>query len=403
MNSSKQSHPLLCTINSGTGEDGISRVTQLLWRVLNKASDQRCKHIRLLPEGKIRATAVDKLKFAGVMLAEHLKGKIDWIMYDHLGPARFQNLIPRPLQRPYALFLYSGEAWSQLSTGRERVLREARVRIAISHFTARRVAEAHPDAGPIEVCHLALPHAQALDEFPANDLVDNEKQTLRGGAPERKDEIDALFLSRIREHSVLIVGRMFSSERYKGHDQLIEAWPLVKAQIPDAQLIIVGSGDDVPRLKLKVERSSLDGDIIFAGHISDATLRQLYERVAIFCMPSTSEGFGLVYLEAMQHKLPCIASPVDAAAEIVEHGITGLLVHQAELNALAEAISGLLLNPARRREMGEAGYARLQSNFRFEHFEQRLLAILENSFHLAPTATAVEETGKLSQNAFDMH
>ncbi|MBD0327202.1 MAG: glycosyltransferase family 4 protein [Pyrinomonadaceae bacterium] len=400
MSSSKKTYPILFTINSGSDKDGISRVTRLLWRVLSKASNGSCRHINLLPEGKIQATAIDQLKFARVVLAEHLKGRIDWIMYDHLGPARVQSLVPRALHRPYALFLHSIEAWSPLSAGRERVLREATVRIANSHFTARRVAEAHPSVGPIEVCHLALLPSQAVDEIATVRLNEDETSPLAAHAPASKHELDELLLNRVRENSVLIVGRMVSSERHKGHDYLIEAWPLVKAQIPDAQLIIVGYGDDVPRLKAKVEERGLTDDIIFACHVSDATLKQLYERVAVFCMPSNGEGFGLVYLEAMQHRLPCIASPADAAAEIVEDGITGLLIRQTEVARLAQGIAGLLANPARRREMGEAGYARWQNHFKFENFERRLLTILEKSFPLTPIAS-VEETGKLRPSTFE--
>ncbi|HEX7997124.1 MAG TPA: glycosyltransferase family 4 protein [Pyrinomonadaceae bacterium] len=400
MSQSKKTYPLLCTINSGSGEDGISRVTRLLWRVLSKASSGSCKHINLLPEGKIQATAVDQLRFASRVLAEHLKGRIDWIMYDHLGPARVQSLVPRPLARPYALFLHSIEAWSPLSAGRLKVLREATVRIANSHFTARRVAEAHPSVGPIEVCHLALPPSQGTDDG-ANVQLNGDGASLPATqASPSKNELDEQLLNRVGQHSVLIVGRMFSSERHKGHDSLIEAWPQVKAQISDAQLIIVGNGDDAPRLKAKAGERGLAGDIIFAGHVSDATLNQLYERVAIFCMPSTAEGFGLVYLEAMKHRLPCIASPADAASEIVEDGVTGLLVRQSELDALAQSITGLLKNPERRRLMGEAGYARWQHEFQFENFERRLLTILGNSFALTPVASA-EEAGKIGQGSFE--
>ncbi len=400
MSSSKKKYPILCTINSGSGEDGISRVTRLLWRVLGKASSHSCQHIRLLPEGKIRASFADQLKFSRVMLAEHLKGRIDWIMYDHLGPARVQGLIPRPLERPYALFLHSIEAWSPLSAGRERILREAKVRIANSHFTARRVAEAHPSVGPIEVCHLALPPVQTLDDLAHAQLGDDLALQPAAHAPASKHEADMLLLNRVRETSVLIVGRMFSSERHKGHDYLIEAWPQVKARIPDAQLIIVGNGDDATRLKAKVEERGLTDNIIFAGHVSDATLKQLYERVAVFCMPSNGEGFGLVYLEAMQNRLPCIASPADAAAEIVQDGITGLLIRQEEVAALAQGIAGLLADPTRRREMGEAGYARWQNTFGFENFERRLLTILGNSFPLAP-ALSLEETGNMRQGTLN--
>ena len=182
--------------------------------------------------------------------------------------------------------------------------------------------------------------------------------------------LDSALLNRIQSNSVLIVGRMISSERYKGHDQLIEAWPLVKAQVPDAQLVIVGHGDDVNRIKTKALSTGFQDSVLFTGHVNDATLQAIYDRVAIFVMTSRSEGFGVVYLEAMQHGLPCIGSIHDAAKEIIEHEVTGLLVDQDDVSGLANAIAGLLLNPSRRTEMGKAGFQRLQTAFSFEQFQQ---------------------------------
>lgn len=383
--SDAKTYPLLCTINSGKGEDGVSRVSHLLWQVLNRATDGRCRHLNLLPEGKTLAAASDKLKFARRMLAEHLRGRIEWIMYDHIGPARIQGLIPGPLARPYALFLHSIEVWSPLSAGRKRILRDARVRIANSHYTRQRVAAAHPEIGAIEVCHLALPPLNGSD-FAARDSNRNQSGPLPGAQYSTRGETDASLLSRINTHSILIVGRMVSSERHKGHDRLIEIWPQVTTAVPDAQLVIVGGGDDVPRLKEKAAQAAPGESIIFTGHVSDNTLQQLYRQAAVFCMPSASEGFGLVYLEAMQHRLPCIASPDNAAAEVVVDGETGFLVQQSETAQLASAIIELLKNPARRRELGEAGFERWQRVFSFENFEQRLLSILEHASLLKPVS-----------------
>ena len=378
-----KTHPFLCTINSGRGEDGVSRVSRLLWQVLSGATRGECRHLNLLPEGKRLAAASDKLRFARRMLTEHLRGRVDWIMYDHLGPARIQALIPRALARPYAVFLHSIEVWSPLSEGRKQVLRDASVRIANSNYTAERVAAAHPEIGRIEVCHLALPPLDGANfMLPKTRLRDNG--AARNGPHTRNGEPDAALLNRINAQAILIVGRMSSAERYKGHDQLIEIWPEVRKSVPAGQLIIVGGGDDVARLKRKAVESGAGESIIFAGHTSDETLQQLYRRAAIFCMPSTSEGFGLVYLEAMRHRLPCIASPDNAAAEVVADGETGLLVKQAATIELAHAITGLLQNPARRKEMGEAGFERWQRLFSFENFEQRMLTILEQASLLKP-------------------
>ncbi|MBI2360130.1 MAG: glycosyltransferase family 4 protein [Deltaproteobacteria bacterium] len=244
------------------------------------------------------------------------------------------------------------------------MLKNAAVRIANSNYTARRVLGAHPDIGPIDVCHLAL-----LPNGAVNWMAS------AGGPAQGK--VDTELLKQVQQHSVLIVGRMEIQERHKGHRQLIEAWPFVKARVPDAQLVIVGRGDDLEGIKARARESGLGSSILITGHVNDATLEAIYQRTALFAMPSRGEGFGLVYLEAMQHGLACIGSIHDAATEVIEPGVTGLLVDQDDLTGLADAISGLLLNPSRREEMGRAGLKRVQKVFSFEQFHDRILSALK--------------------------
>lgn len=74
----------------------------------------------------------------------------------------------------------------------------------------------------------------------------------------------------------------------------------------------------------------------------------------------------------MQHGLSCIGSIQDAAPEIIEHGVTGVLVDQGNICGLGEAIVGLLLNPSRREEVGNGGLRRVQTVFSFEQFKSRM-------------------------------
>jgi len=161
---------------------------------------------------------------------------------------------------------------------------------------------------------------------------------------------------------------MIAAERYKGHDQVIDAWPAVVARVPDAQLVIVGTGDDRPRLMNKAEQSSAAASILFTGFVPDATLDTLYRRAALFALPSRGEGFGLVYLEAMARGVPCVGSIHDAAREVIADGETGRLVDQGDVGALAEAIAALLIDETQRLAMGEAGRLRVRDCFTFEHF-----------------------------------
>jgi phosphatidylinositol alpha-1,6-mannosyltransferase len=178
---------------------------------------------------------------------------------------------------------------------------------------------------------------------------------------------------------------VLAAERYKGHDQLIDAWPRVLQSVPEAQLIVVGDGDDAARLRERAaEVGAKEGSIVFTGFVAGPALDALYERCAAFAMPSRGEGFGLVYLEAMAHRLPCIGSREDAAAEIIVDGETGVLVHHGNVEQLTGAIVRLLSERGLRERMGNAGLRRLHDRFSFERFASQMTSQLRASFEQAP-------------------
>jgi phosphatidylinositol alpha-1,6-mannosyltransferase len=180
-----------------------------------------------------------------------------------------------------------------------------------------------------------------------------------------------------RARAALLVGRMWPSEGGKGHDHLIEAWPAVRMRAPDAELWIVGDGDNRARLEERARAHGVAGAVRFFGRVSDAELCDLYRRAALFAMPSCQEGFGLVYAEAMWHGLPCIGSTADAAGEVIADGETGLLVPYGDVHAIGSAVASLLTDPARAEAMGRAGMRRARERFTYERFRRDLLAALE--------------------------
>lgn len=284
--------------------------------------------------------------------------RVDWMLFTHVGIARAQLRVPKQWRRPYGVMLHGIEAWSAtLDAERKSALREARVRIAISPHTARRVAAAHPGLPPIETCLLALlPEAEHPDRVPADVRVD------------------------FGPHAVVIVGRMSASERYKGHDQLLLAWPRVLADVPDAALVMVGRGDDVERLRAKAAALGLGRSVHFTGFVPDPALRALLRHSAVFAMPSRGEGFGLVYLQAMRAGVPCLGSRDDAAADVIVDGDTGLLVPHQDPDAIAGALVRLLTDDGMRRRMGEAGRRRFDATFTYPRFRSRLAGLLARAF-----------------------
>jgi phosphatidylinositol alpha-1,6-mannosyltransferase len=192
---------------------------------------------------------------------------------------------------------------------------------------------------------------------------------------ERRPEgaVDGPLLARLDRGFLLIAGRMDPRERYKGHDQLLEAL----TAFSDARLVVAGDGDDRRRLEEKANALGIGERTTFTGFVSEATLAELYRRCAAFVMPSRGEGFGLVYLEAMRAGKPVLAARGSAAAEIVIDGATGLLVDPDDREELRTAVDRLLGYPGEARRMGEAGSERWQREYGIARFRERLRPMLE--------------------------
>jgi phosphatidyl-myo-inositol dimannoside synthase len=360
--------PVLCTIDQEPGNGGIARVSALLWRVMKELPGAPSRLIALFPPGAQSITVFDKVRFATKVLASQVGKDFDWFFFDHLGPATVQAFLPRPVRRPYGIFLHSVEVWRDLNDIQIRTLKKATVRIANSNYTAQRTLAVHREIGSIEVCHLSLPPDVGCESTGVN---------VGGG----ELAVDYSIVDRIQSKAVLIVGRMMSSERHKGHEQLIRAWPSVKIQVPDAQLVIVGRGDDLSRLKGLADETGHRRDILFAEWVNDRTLNEIYHRAAVFAMPSSGEGFGLVFLEAMKRRLPCIASCSDASREIVVDGETGFLVDQSDREQVSYRIVTLLKDRFLRTSFGCAGFERVNTHFCFEKFKERISVAMSPLLH----------------------
>jgi phosphatidylinositol alpha-1,6-mannosyltransferase len=169
---------------------------------------------------------------------------------------------------------------------------------------------------------------------------------------------------------VLSVGRLNGSVRYKGHDVVIEALPLVLRCVPRCYYWVVGSGDDVERLKASARREGVSEHVKFWGRVADVA--RFYRECDIFVMVSRrvvenasekAEGFGLVFLEASLFGKPVIAGRCGGALDAVEDGRTGLLVDPESTAEVAAALVALLTCPVEARRLGTAGRERVLEDF----------------------------------------
>ncbi len=152
------------------------------------------------------------------------------------------------------------------------------------------------------------------------------------------------------------VGRLY--EPTKGISVLLEASKIVQSKV-DAELLIVGSGKDEDSLKKKA--LDLGVKALFLGERSD--IIELLQVMDVFVLPSLSEGFPVVILEAMAAGLPVVATNVGGNKEVVLDNKTGYIVKSGNPVKLAEKIKDLLENDQMRKKFGEEGFRRVKEKF----------------------------------------
>lgn len=249
------------------------------------------------------------------------------------------------------------EVWEPLPPLRRRALRQADLILSPSQSTAEHVAELQGiPATRIRVLPWALdPQFEALVTQPRAPLPPNFPAS---------------------GQVILTVGRWLATERYKGMDTLITALPRLLTRWPNLQLAIVGEGDDRSWLEELTEKNGVRLHVHFLSKLSYAELASCYAACDIFALPSSGEGFGLVYLEAMAFGKPVIGGAHGGAPEVIQDGVTGYLVQHGDAVQLATSIETLLRDPALGRKLGERGRERVTHEFRFSVFAKSLKKIL---------------------------
>lgn len=162
---------------------------------------------------------------------------------------------------------------------------------------------------------------------------------------------------------LLFCGRL---EPQKGFDILLKALSELSIGDPDYLLFVCGSGDCFDRYKQMSIDLNIEGKIRWCGWQSDLT--SFYASSDIYVMPSRWESFGLVFLEAMNYKLPIVSTKTQAIPEVVENNITGLLSKNEDTVELSINIETLINNPSLREAYGNNGFDRLNEKFLFDDF-----------------------------------
>ncbi len=269
--------------------------------------------VRLIPCGmpsKHLAKARLALVFAWLVLVR----PPDLIIVGHVGLGPLAWVAKRVLRIPYVVWAHGTEVWHQCRGIHVASLRLADRVVAVSRYTAR-------ELGAIDA---SLPDRTVV----VHPMVDSQFRPGRGEALRRRLGVnDARVL--------LSVGRLSATDRYKGFDTVLRALPEVLARAPDVRYIVAGEGDDLPRLRALADRLGVSHATVFTGSPSDRDLPDYYNACELFVMPSSKEGFGIVFIEALACGKPVIAGDAGGAPDAVLDGGLGRLVQPGDVQGLA--------------------------------------------------------------------
>lgn len=245
----------------------------------------------------------------------------DVVFCGHLHLAPLAAWVARRARAPLWLQVHGIEAWPRPSRIRRAASECAGLVTAVSRYTRERVCGwARIDERRVRV----LPNTVDTQVFSA----DGDHGS---GSP-----------------VILSVGRLAAGERYKGHDRVIALLPRLLERHPCLRYRIIGDGDDRPRLAALAAEHGVSAIVEFAGHVPRARLASELRAARLFAMPSTGEGFGIAFLEALACGTPALGLDVDGSRDALGDGELGFVTNEA---GLFDAIDGALGDSTAAKEL----------------------------------------------------
>ena len=175
-----------------------------------------------------------------------------------------------------------------------------------------------------------------------------------------------------RESKLFTVGTITELHRIKGLDILLIAWSKFRKN-HDGMLVIMGDGEERKNLENMAQTLGISGSVVFKGFIEDACTQLL--NFDVFCMPSRSEAMPYTLLEAGLAGIPSIATNVGGIPEIIENGISGILIPTEDAEVLFSSLVLLAEDDGLRKRLGAHLKASIQESFSFEKMIENTLSL----------------------------
>jgi phosphatidyl-myo-inositol dimannoside synthase len=308
---------------------------------------------------KNKSAQLGRLRMAIALFFRILKNRPQRVFCGHINLAPLVRVLCQPLQIPYTVMVHGKEVWEPLPSALRTALQQADEIWTVSRYSRDRAAAANQ----LNLSKIRLmPCAVDGDRFTPGEksvaLV--ERYSLTGA------------------QVLLTVARLWSGDIYKGVDMTIRALETIAQSIPSVKYLVIGRGDDQPRLAQLAKDLGVGERVVFAGFVPTAELPEHYRLADAYVMPS-QEGFGIVYLEAMACGVPVLAGDADGSADPLQDGKLGWRVPHRDGWAIAHACIAMLQKQETPQGRSDGQWLRQQALDLFGKaaFTQRLQAALK--------------------------
>ncbi len=306
---------------------------------------------------KTQNAAIGRIRLAVTLLTYLIKNRPQRVFCGHVNLAPLIQALCSPLGIPYTVLTYGKEVWEALPISKQTALQHADRVWTISRYSGDRA------------CLANYLDRDRLDFLPC--AVDGDVFTPGVKSPELMERYQ-LTGSRV----LMTVARLWSGDPYKGVDVTIRALAEIAQSCPQVKYLVIGRGDDQPRLARLAEELGVSDRVIFAGFVATKDLVNHYRLADAYVMPS-QEGFGIVYLEAMACGVPVLSGDADGSADPLQDGELGWRVPHRDPGAVAAA-SVEILKSEDRRCNGVWLRQSVLERFGKPAFAQKLKALLDH-------------------------
>jgi glycosyltransferase involved in cell wall biosynthesis len=307
---------------------------------------------------KNQSPHLGRLQMAAALLKCLLQNRPQQVFCGHINLAVLIQTLCQPLGIPYTVLTYGKEVWEPLKNQERRALTSADRIWTISRYSRDRA------------CLANGLNPKMVEMMPC--AIDGDKFT-----PGSK-QLELVQKYGLTGCKVLMtVARLWSGDIYKGVDVTIRALPQIAQVFPEVKYLVIGRGDDQPRLAQLAAYLGVSDRVVFAGFVATEALMEHYRLADAYIMPS-QEGFGIVYLEAMACGVPVLSGDDDGSADPLQDGKLGWRVPHRNPDAVAAACIEMLQGDDQRCD-GQWLREQAIALFGIDAFQQHLQKMLLSS------------------------